>query len=201
MSAYAQSSGFRPSGGGRDSGPSYNQVLQEIRNAGMISTDTSMEVAPTLANEYLCVIKAEVVMPPLREGDPNRRYTSMGAAYPRKNSANTIHGVSNPSFYMHIAESRAKKRAWMDALGRNDGLEENIRDEVFAERSATINRANAVAALPLPWRMSDDAATKISAALDIPFDEAKAMTREEATASVTKIKNMAQPKNAEDNPF
>lgn len=201
MSAYAQSSGFRSSGGGRDSGPSYNQVLQEIRNAGMISTDTSMEVSPTPANEYLCVIKAEVVMPPLREGDPNRRYTSMGAAYPRKNGANVIHGVSNPSFYMHIAESRAKKRAWMDALGRNDGLEENIREEVFAERNATISRANVVPALPVTWRMSDDAATKISTALDIPFDEAKNMSREEAAAAVTKIKSMTQPKNTEDNPF
>ena len=195
MSAYAQSGGFRPSGGGRDSGPSYNQVLQEIRNAGMISTDTTMEVAPTLANEYLCVIKAEVVMPPLREGDPNRHYTSMGAAYPRKNGGNVIHGVSNPSFYMHIAESRAKKRAWMDALGRNDGLEENIRDEVFAERNATIVRPS-VAALPTVWRMSDDAATKISEALAIPFDEAKAMTKEEATQAVAKIKSMAASNEA-----
>lgn len=201
MSAYTQTSGFRPSSGGRDSGPSYNQVLQEIRNAGMISTDTSMEVAPTPANEYLCVIKAEVMMPPLREGDPNRRYTSMGAAYPRKNGGNVIHGVSNPAFYMHIAESRAKKRAWMDALGRNDGLEENIRGEVFAERNATMTRANAVPVLPLTWRMSDDAATKISTALEISFDAAKEMTREEAAAAVAKIKDMTQQKSKEDSPF
>ncbi|NBV35889.1 MAG: hypothetical protein EBR94_01290 [Bacteroidetes bacterium] len=200
MSAYGQSGGFRSSGG-RDSGPSYNHVLQEIRNAGMISTDTSVEVAPTPANEYLCVIKAEVIMPPLREGDPNRRYTSMGAAYPRKNAANVIHGVSNPAFYMHIAESRAKKRAWMDALGRNDGLEENIREEVFAERNSSISRATVVPALPVTWRMSDDAATRISTALALSFDEAKNMSREEAAAAVAKIKSMSQPRNTENDPF
>lgn len=57
----------RPAFGGRDSGPSYGQVLHDIRNAGMISTTTTMEVSPTAANEYLCVIRAEVVMPSLRE--------------------------------------------------------------------------------------------------------------------------------------
>lgn len=189
MSSYSQQ-GKSSSYGGRDSGPAYDTVLQEIRNAGMLETNTSLEVAPTQANEYLCVVKAEVIMPPLREGDQNRRYTSLGAAYPRKNGANVIHGVSNPAFYMHIAESRAKKRAWLDALGRNDGLEENIRSEVLAERSSNTSPGRVPAALPVVWQMSDDAATRISGVLGISFAEAKSMNKEQAAEAVAKIRLM-----------
>lgn len=184
----------RPAFGGRDSGPSYGQVLHDIRNAGMISTTTTMEVSPTAANEYLCVIRAEVIMPSLREGDPVRTYSGMGVAYPRKNGTNVIHGVSNPAFYMHIAESRAKKRAWMDALGRGDGLEENIRDEVFAERSA--GQREAVPALTAKvaeiWVMPDDAARRIASLTSYSFEEAKAFSREMASQVVRQIKEASQ---------
>lgn len=186
----------RPSFGGRDSGPSYNQVLEEIRNAGMISTDTTVEVSPTAANEYLCIIKAEVVMPPLREGDPFRKYSGMGAAYPRKNAANVVHGVSNPAFYMHIAESRAKKRAWMDALGRGDGLEENVRNEVFAERARNFassqdaiarNSDGIVPARPVPDSVGNEKVTeaiaqKIAKLKGISLEDASEYTREQAAS-------------------
>jgi len=179
----------RPQYSPRDSGPSYNQVLEEIRTAGMIETATSVEVSPVADNEYLCVVKAVCVMPALREGDPLRRYTSLGAAYPRKNGAGVIHGVSNPAFYMHVAESRAKKRAWMDALGRGDGLEENIRSEVFAERAKTT--ALSVAALPVPAqvsspddRVTEEIAAKIIKISSLSLDEARELTRRQAAAIV-----------------
>jgi len=153
-----------------------------------------MEVSPTAANEYLCVIRAEVVMPSLREGDPLRTYSGMGVAYPRKNGANVIHGVSNPAFYMHIAESRAKKRAWMDALGRGDGLEDSIRDEVFAERSAV--QREAMPALPAKvaevWTVSDDAARRIASLTSYSFEEAKMFSREKAAEVVRQIKEASQ---------
>jgi hypothetical protein len=191
----------RPNQGfaGRDSGPSYNQVLEEIRNAGMISTDTTVEVSPTAANEYLCVIKAEVMMPPLREGDPYRKYTGMGAAYPRKNAANVVHGVSNPAFYMHIAESRAKKRAWMDALGRGDGLEENVRQEVFAERARNNDIRTAASsggavtpALPVPSAqdneiVSEEIAKRISTLGEVSIEETRLYTKSQAASFFTQL--------------
>jgi hypothetical protein len=176
-----------PYSSNRDSGPSYAQVLQDIRNAGMISTTTVVVVEPNAANEYLIIIRADCEMPSLREGDPHRKYTAMGAAYPRKNGANVIHGVSNPAFYMHIAESRAKKRAWMDALGRGDGLEESIRSEVFAERSR--DAAQSVLAAPVAWVMSDEAASRIASMSDHTFEQAKAMSKEQAAAVVKEIQS------------
>ena len=180
----------RPPYSPRDSGPSYNQVLEEIRSAGMLETVTSVEVSPNAGNEYLCVIKAEVVMPPLREGDPFRKYTGMGAAYPRKNGAGVIHGVSNPSFYMHVAESRAKKRAWMDALGRGDGLEENVRSEVFAERAR-----NVVPALPVPkvlanpeGKVSEEVAVRLSTLTGLAIETCRDYTRQQAVDVFNKAK-------------
>jgi hypothetical protein len=105
-----------------------------------------------------------------------------------------IHGVSNPAFYMHIAESRAKKRAWMDALGRGDGLEENIREEVFAERSA--GQRETVPALTAKvaeiWVMPDDAARRIASLTSYSFEEAKAFSREMAAQVVRQIKEASQ---------
>jgi len=196
----------RPAAGGRDSGPSYDQVLKEVRNAGMISTHTFVEVPPTAQNEYLCVIRAEVIMPSLRENDSNRHYSGLGAAYPRKNGANVIHGVSNPSFYIHIAESRAKKRAWMDALGRGDGLEESIREEVFVERAnVTRDRSSTqdaeyrvalpVAASPV-WRIREDIARRISTFSGISEQDAMNLTREEAEQHVQKIREHLASQNS-----
>lgn len=186
----------RPQYTARDSGPSYNQVLEDIRSAGMLETMTTVEVAPNAGNEYLCIIKAEVVMPPLREGDPFRKYTGMGAAYPRKNGAGVIHGVSNPSFYMHVAESRAKKRAWMDALGRGDGLEENVRSEVFAERARHVPAA----ALPAPkalanpdGKVSEDVAARLSALTGIAIETCREYTRQQAVAVFNKAKTNGDP--------
>ena len=187
---------YRSQSGGRDSGPSYDQVLQEVRNAGMISTTTSVDVAPNAGNEYLCIVRAECTMPPLREGDQPRVYSGLGAAYPRKNGQNVVHGVSNPAFYMHIAESRAKKRAWMDAVGRGDGLEENIREDVMMERAHTSAARDAAALPPPPWQMSDEAAHRIVSLSTYTFEEAKAMTKEDAKAVVQAINaQMASAEN------
>lgn len=139
--------GNRSQGSGRDVGPLYGDLLEDIRSAGMIETVTSIEVAPVAANEYLCVVRAECIMPPLGENRPPRRFVGLGAAYPKKAGANVIHGVSNPVYFIHTAESRAKKRAWQDALGRGDGLEEDVRGQIMDERSR-VSAQTAVAAPP-----------------------------------------------------
>lgn len=189
----------RPIPGGRDSGPSYDQVLKEVRNAGMISTHTFVEVSPTALNEYLCVIRAEVIMPSLRENDSNRHYSGLGAAYPRKNGANVIHGVSNPSFYIHIAESRAKKRAWMDALGRGDGLEESIREEVFVERANVARDRPVIQDVATPaWRIKEETARRISVFSGISEHDAMNLTRDEAEKHVQKIREHLASQNSAD---
>lgn len=182
---YQPQAGYKPSGG-RDSGPSYAQVLQDVRNAGMISTSTSVEVVPSETNEYLCIIRAETIMPPLREGDSPRHYSGIGAAYPRKNGPNVIHGVSNPSFYMHIAESRAKKRAWMDALGRGDGLEDNIRGDVFTERSAPPARKEEAEVV---WQISDSDAEKLSRLSGNSVEDIKKLGREQIAVLVNSLRS------------
>lgn len=181
---YQPQGSFRPAAG-RDSGPSYSQVLQDVRNAGMISTQTNVEVVPCESNEYLCIVKAVVVMPPLREGDSPRNYSGIGAAYPRKNGPNIIHGVSNPAFYMHIAESRAKKRAWMDALGRGDGLEESIREDVFQERSSMPSKKDDSAS----WKITDEQAEKLSKASKKSVDEIKLMSKEQISELLELIRS------------
>lgn len=134
----------------RDTGPSYEQLLADVRAAGMISTTTSIEVVPSATNDGLIIVKAICIMPPLRDGDRERTFSGIGAAYPKKTGAGVIHGVSNPQYYMHTAESRAKKRAWQDALGRGDGLEEDVRQEVMADRARAVGAipATVVAAAP-----------------------------------------------------
>lgn len=182
---YQPQGGYKPAGG-RDSGPSYAQVLQDVRNAGMISTSTSVEVVPSESNEYLCIVRAETVMPPLREGDSPRHYSGIGAAYPRKNGPNVIHGVSNPSFYMHIAESRAKKRAWMDALGRGDGLEDNIREDVFTERSSPSARKDEDVAI---WQISDADAEKLSRLSGNSIEDIKKLAKDQISALVNSLRS------------
>lgn len=189
---YQPQGGYRPTAG-RDSGPSYAQVLQDVRNAGMISTSTSVEVVPCESNEYLCIIRAETVMPPLREGDSPRHYSGIGAAYPRKNGANVIHGVSNPSFYMHIAESRAKKRAWMDALGRGDGLEENIREDVFQERTTLTRRDDP----PPVWKISESDAEKLSRVSGKTVSEIQSMSKQEVSIL---LESLRRPKAITEEP-
>lgn len=174
--------------GGRDTGPSYEQLLADVRAAGMISTTTSIEVVPSTANEGLIIIKAICVMPPLRDGDRERTFSGIGAAYPKKTGQGVIHGVSNPQYYMHTAESRAKKRAWQDALGRGDGLEEDVRQEVMADRARAVGAipATVVSAPALPVSpdtlLTEAQAEKLVSMTDgaIPLGEAREMTRAEA---------------------
>lgn len=176
----------RPSYGGRDTGPSYGQVLEEVRTAGMIETVTEIVVAPDADNEYLCVVRAVCTMPPLREGDPVRRYSGLGAAYPRKTGANVIHGVSNPQYYIHTAESRAKKRAWQDALGRGDGLEEDVRAEVIAERARQQGTGvvlPALSARPDPSeKIGPEMAERLAQFCGITVEQALGMSRADAAA-------------------
>lgn len=180
-----------PRYGGRDTGPSYEQLLGDVRAAGMISTTTSIEVVPSSANDGLIIVKAICIMPPLRDGDRERTFSGIGAAYPKKTGAGVIHGVSNPQYYMHTAESRAKKRAWQDALGRNDGLEEDVRTEVMADRAravgaipATVVAAPARAALPVsPDALLTPAQAEKLLSLTngaLSMEDAQAMTRAEA---------------------
>lgn len=175
----------RPTYGGRDTGPSYGQVLEEVRTAGMIETTTEIMVAPTAENEYLCVVRATCTMPSLREGDQFRRYSGLGAAYPRKTGANVIHGVSNPQYYIHTAESRAKKRAWLDALGRGDGLESDVRSEVFAERARQQGAGVVLPALPVrpnpDDKISEEQAQKLAEFLNRSFEQVRDLTRAEAS--------------------
>lgn len=171
----------RPSYGGRDTGPTYSQVLEEIRTAGMIETLTEVVTQPVADNEYLCVIRAICVMPPLREGDLPRRYSGLGAAYPRKTGPTVIHGVSNPIYYIHTAESRAKKRAWLDALGRGDGLEGDVRTEVFAERARQQSVSVSPTSRPDPnEKMTEEQAQKLANFLSMSMDEARQLTRGDA---------------------
>lgn len=171
----------RPSYGGRDTGPSYSQVLEEIRTAGMIETLTEVVTQPVADNEYLCVIRATCVMPPLRDGDMPRRYSGLGAAYPRKTGPNVIHGVSNPMYYIHTAESRAKKRAWLDALGRGDGLEGDVRAEVIAERARQQTGATAIPETPLrDGKITEEQAQKLADMISISMEHARGLTRGEA---------------------
>lgn len=186
---YTQST---PRYGGRDTGPSYEQLLADVRAAGMISTTTSIEVVPSSSNDGLIIVKAICVMPPLRDGDRERTFSGIGAAYPKKTGAGVIHGVSNPIYYMHTAESRAKKRAWQDALGRGDGLEEDVRTEVMADRARAVGAipTTVIAAAPaLPAGVSnpDDLVTEQVAERiarlsegKISIDDAREMTRGEA---------------------
>jgi len=186
----------RPAYGGRDTGPSYAQVLEEIRNAGMIETTSEVVVSPSAENDNLIIIRATCVMPSLLEGHPLRRFSAIGAAYPRKTGNGIIHGVSNPSFYMHVAESRAKKRAWMDALGRGDGLEENVRAEVFAERAR--NQTVSVGpALPVPSAVSnpdeivsEQIAERLVTAVGLSIEDARTKTRGEAAEMLRRLRDV-----------
>jgi hypothetical protein len=158
----------------------------------MISTTTSIEVVPSSSNDGLIIVKAICVMPPLRDGDRERTFSGIGAAYPKKTAPGVIHGVSNPIYYMHTAESRAKKRAWQDALGRGDGLEEDVRTEVMADRARAVGAipATVIATAPaLPAGVSnpDDLVTEQVAERiarlsegKISIDDAREMTRGEA---------------------
>lgn len=181
----------RPTYSPRDTGPSYGTVLEEIRTAGMVETLTEVVVAPVADNEYLCVIRATCVMPALREGDPLRRYSGLGAAYPRKTGANVIHGVSNPQYYIHTAESRAKKRAWLDALGRGDGLEGDVRSEVFAERARQQGAGTVVPALPAvsnpDVKINEELAARIANATGVDIAVAKDYTRAQAAVIVREL--------------
>lgn len=181
----------RPAYSPRDTGPSYGTVLEEIRTAGMVETLTEVVVAPVADNEYLCVIRATCVMPALREGDPLRRYSGLGAAYPRKTGANVIHGVSNPQYYIHTAESRAKKRAWLDALGRGDGLEGDVRSEVFAERARQQGVGTVVPALPAvsnpDAKINEELASRIASATGVDIAVAKDYTRAQAAVIVREL--------------
>ena len=186
---YAQS---RPQYGGRDTGPSYGQVLEEVRTAGMIETLTEVVTQPVAENEYLCVIRAVCTMPALREGDPLRRYSGLGAAYPRKTGANVIHGVSNPQYYIHTAESRAKKRAWLDALGRGDGLESDVRSEVFAERARTQGTGVVMPALAAPRinpneKITEEQAQRLASIAGITVEQARELTRTDAMALYRRV--------------
>lgn len=178
-SPYQQS---RPSYGGRDTGPSYSQVLEEIRTAGMIETVSEIITAPVAENEYLCIVRATCVMPPLRDGDSPRKYSGLGAAYPRKTGPGVIHGVSNPIYYIHTAESRAKKRAWMDALGRGDGLEGDVRTEVIAERARQQGSGVVLPAprLVAPEIITEEQAIRLAAKVGRPASELLGITRGEA---------------------
>ena len=178
-----QRSPYQPRQGyGRDTGPSYAQVLEEIRSAGMIDTITDIVVEPTATNEYLCVVRATCTMPALREGDAVRRYSGLCAAYPRKAGGSVIHGVSNPIYYIHTAESRAKKRAWLDALGRGDGLESDVRTEVFAERARQQGTGMVLPkpVLVAPVNITDEQALRLAQKVGRPVDAFIGISRAEA---------------------
>lgn len=182
-----------PFRGGRDTGPSYAQLLEEVRSAGMIETMTTVEVTPVAANEYLCIVRAECIMPALQENRPMRRFVGLGAAYPKKAGDGVVHGVSNPIYFIHIAETRAKKRAWQDALGRGDGLEEDVRGEVMAERGARAQMAKtqsvtmssaalpSVATVVVPAAfISEEIAQKLAQATNVPIEMVRQYTRDQA---------------------
>lgn len=181
----------RPTYSPRDTGPSYGTVLEEIRTAGMVETLTEVVVSPVADNEYLCIVRATCVMPPLREGDPLRRYSGLGAAYPRKTGPNVIHGVSNPIYYIHTAESRAKKRAWMDALGRGDGLESDVRVEVLAERARSQGTGVVVSALPAvsnpDAKINEELAARLANATNVDISVTREYTRAKAALIVREL--------------
>lgn len=182
---------YRPQYGGRDTGPSYSQVLEEIRTAGMIETHTEIVTAPVAENEYLCIVRAVCVMPALREGDALRKYSGLGAAYPRKTGPGVIHGVSNPIYYIHTAESRAKKRAWMDALGRGDGLEGDVRTEVFAERARQNGTGLVLPAATVEAKISEEQAQKLADATGLAIEGLRDLSYGEAARLFRQHKGQA----------